>query len=67
MARRRLQDKVEDLRQKLIEADGGSEEFHAIAAELQSAISKHIEQTRTRLKTFPVAQERRNPNDQKRC
>jgi hypothetical protein len=57
-----MEDYIEELRQKLIEADGGSEEFHTIAAELQSALSRHIEQTRTRLKQFPIPPERRNLN-----
>jgi len=57
-----MEDYIADLRQTLIETDGESEEFHTIAAELQSALSKHIEQTRIRLKTFPLAPERRNPH-----
>lgn len=58
-----MEDHVRNLCQKLIETDESSEEFRAVAAELQAAISRHVGEIRKRLKNYPLAeQERRSTN-----
>ena len=54
-----MEDLIRALCQRLIESDENSDEFRTIAAELQSALSKHIERIRGRLKHYPLAQETR--------
>ena len=55
---RRLEDKIRALCEKLI-ASNQEGEFLTISAELQSALSEHVEELRTRLKTYPLNQDRR--------
>ena len=57
---RRMEDHIRSLCREVIESDGNSEDFRIAAAELQSALSKHIGQIRERLKKYPLTgQERR--------
>lgn len=58
---RRMEDHIRALCQELVESDENSDDFRAISAELQSALSKHVGQMRARLKNYPLAQERRSP------
>ena len=57
-----MEDYIRSLCHKLIEADESSEEFKTAASELQVALSRQIEQIRTRLKDYPPAKERRSIN-----
>ena len=55
-----MEDHIRNLCQKLIEADEGSDDYKAVASELQAALSKQIGQIRKRLKDYPLAKERRS-------
>jgi hypothetical protein len=53
-----MEDDIRNLCQKLIESDQNSEDFRTISFELQTALSKHINQWRENLKPYPLARER---------
>jgi hypothetical protein len=54
----RLEDRICDLCQKLIESDNDTE-FESVAADLRRALREHIERTRRRLGVFPNLTESR--------
>ena len=51
---RRMEDRIRTLCQRLIDSDENSDDFRATSAELQAALSKHIGQMRSRLKTYAL-------------
>ena len=55
-----MEDLIRALCQRLIESDENSDEFRTISAELQTALTKHIERLRARLKHYPLDQEMRS-------
>jgi hypothetical protein len=56
----RLEDKIRNLSEKLLEAEG--EEFHRLASELRTALTEHIERIRARMLLYPLgAHEKRKP------
>lgn len=61
--RRRLEDKIRDLCEKLIRAEDKSEEFHAAAAELRASLSEHISRLRRQVADYPIARDRRSRED----
>jgi hypothetical protein len=54
----RLEDRIRSLAKKLVEAEG--KEFQRLAIELRTAISEHIERSRTRLAQYPSVHNRRS-------
>lgn len=57
---RRMEDLIRSLCRKLIESDENTEEYQIAAAELRSALKKHINEVRKRLHTYPFPEERRS-------
>jgi CRISPR/Cas system CSM-associated protein Csm2 small subunit len=57
---RRIEDRIRNLLQKLIEAEENTDEFNTISAELRFAMFTLGWQIRTRLKNFPAELDRRS-------
>jgi signal transduction histidine kinase len=57
----RLEDHIKNLSAKLLKAEG--QEFHRLAAELRSALSKHVVGAKVRLGQYPFADERRSRDE----
>jgi hypothetical protein len=53
-----LEDRILKLCNELIAADGRSE-FSALAAELRTALTEHIDHVRARLVEYPISPDRR--------
>lgn len=58
----RLEDRIRILSEKLVKAEG--EAFESLAVELRAAITEHIERIRSRLAQYPLADDKRKPNDE---